>query len=192
MGLISKQINQRTTNRLARPTRAVTRLDVDQALDAIRQVVQQTPAKTGFLQSGQKLWLDGQAPGPDYTITTPFQIKSARPPNQEFAEIRGNQVVYLKPLQNQDRVATGMQGFGEQAGDYDVRVENRKAGVGLRITGDRPLQNESLWSIRAVLAVEPFIHVAAAPGKEFTWAMTYTYYALPNATAPERDGKAAF
>ncbi len=64
MGLISKQINQRTTNRLARPTRAVTRLDVDQALDAIRQVVQQTPAKTGFLQSGQKLWLDGQAPGP--------------------------------------------------------------------------------------------------------------------------------
>ncbi len=64
MGLISKQIHQRTTNRLAQPTRAVTRLDVDQALDAIRRVVQQTPAKTGFLHSGEKLWLGGQAPGP--------------------------------------------------------------------------------------------------------------------------------
>jgi hypothetical protein len=124
------------------------------------------------------LRIDGQAPGPDYTITTPFQIKSTRPPNKDFAEIRGNQVVYLKPLANQDRVATGMQGFGDQATDYDVRVENKKAGVGLRITGDRPLQNESLWSIRAVLAVEPFLHIVAAPGKESTWTMTYTYYAL--------------
>lgn len=64
MGLISKQIHQRTTNRLAQPSRAVTRLDVDQALDALRRVIQQTPAKTGFLNSGEKLWLSGQAPGP--------------------------------------------------------------------------------------------------------------------------------
>jgi hypothetical protein len=64
MGLISKQIHQRTTNRLAQPTRAVTRLDVDQALDAFRRVIEQTPAKAGFLNSGEKLWLAGQAPGP--------------------------------------------------------------------------------------------------------------------------------
>lgn len=63
MGLISKQFHQRTTNRLAQPTRVVTRLDVDQALDAIRRVVQQTPAKAGFLHSGEKLWLAGQTPG---------------------------------------------------------------------------------------------------------------------------------
>jgi hypothetical protein len=64
MGLISKQIHQRTTNRLAQPTRAVTRLDLDQVLDTLRQVIQQTPPKTGFLNSGEKLWLAGQAPGP--------------------------------------------------------------------------------------------------------------------------------
>jgi hypothetical protein len=64
MGLISKQIHQRTTNRLAQPTRAVTRLDVDQALDALRHVIEQTPAKAGFLNAGEKLWLAGQAPGP--------------------------------------------------------------------------------------------------------------------------------
>ena len=126
------------------------------------------------------LHIDGEAPGPDYTITTPFKLQSARPPNKDFAEIRGNQIVYLKPLAGQDRVATAMQGFGDKASDYDVRVENAKAGVGLRITGDRPLQNESLWSIRAVLAVEPFVHITAAPGQEFAWSMTYTYYSLSN------------
>ena len=64
MGLISKQIHQRATNRLAQPTRAVTRLDVDQALDTLRRVIEQTPSKTGLLNSGEKLWLARQAPGP--------------------------------------------------------------------------------------------------------------------------------
>jgi hypothetical protein len=141
------------------------------------------------------LRIDGESTGPSYTITTPFQIQSNRPPNRDFAGIRGNRIVYLKMLANQDRVATPMGGFSDRAGDYDVRVENNKAGVGLRITGDRPLQNESLWSIRAVLAVEPFIHVSAAPDKEFTWSMTYSYYALAGqqpSALPEGPGKAAF
>ena len=49
----------------------------------------------------------------------------------------------------------------------------------MRIQGDRPLSNASLWSIRSVLAIEPFIDIAADPGKEFNWKYTYTYYALP-------------
>jgi hypothetical protein len=83
--------------------------------------------------------------------------------------------VYLKSLVNQDRVSTAIQGFGDRANDYDVRINDKRAGVGLRITSDRPLQSEALWSIRAVLAVEPFIHISVAPGQEFTWEMTYAY-----------------
>jgi cytochrome c5 len=139
------------------------------------------------------LRIDGEAPGPDYTIATPFEIKSNRPPNKDFAEIRGNRIVYLKSLENQDRVATAIQGFGSQASDYDVRVDNSRAGVGVRITGDRPLQSEALWSIRAVLAVEPFIHISVAPGQEFTWDMTYHYspVSAPRSSSPD-VGKAAF
>jgi hypothetical protein len=135
--------------------------------------------------------IDGEGPGPDYSVTAPFAIKSARPPNQEFAEIRGNQFVYLKPLANQDRVASALQGFGSTAADYDLRVENKKAGVGLRITGDQPLQNAALWSIRAVLAVEPFVRVSVEPGHEFAWSMTYAYYTLPP-QATDGPGKALF
>jgi hypothetical protein len=64
VGIISKQIHQRATNRLARPIRSITRLDVDQVLDVLRHVIEETPPKAGFLNSGEKLWLAGQAPGP--------------------------------------------------------------------------------------------------------------------------------
>jgi hypothetical protein len=30
-----------------------------------------------------------------------------------------------------------------------------------------------------VVAVEPFIEIAADPGKEFTWQYTYTFHTLP-------------
>jgi hypothetical protein len=125
------------------------------------------------------LRIDGAGPGPDYTITVPFAIRSHRPPNPALAEIRGNQIVYKKLLINQDLVATPMEGFGTDPKDYDVRIENTRSHAGLRITGDRPLESESLWSIRAVLAVEPFVKIHAAPGEEFSWSMKYTYFAGP-------------
>lgn len=124
------------------------------------------------------LRIDGEAPGPDYVIKTPFPIKSDQPPTKGLAEIRGNQIVYLKSLANEDRVLMPIQGFSGRASDYDIRVENKRAGVGVKITADRPLQSEWLWAIRAVLAVEPYIHIAIAPGQEFSWAMTYDYHPL--------------
>jgi hypothetical protein len=48
----------------------------------------------------------------------------------------------------------------------------------MRITGDRPLSSESLWSIPAVVAMEPFVSVQIEPGNEFTWKTTYDYYTL--------------
>ena len=60
-----------------------------------------------------------------------------------------------------------------------MRIENKRSQAGLRITGDRPLESESLWSIRAVLAVEPFVKIHAAPGEEFSWSMKYTYFTEP-------------
>jgi hypothetical protein len=130
------------------------------------------------------LVLDGLPPGPGYAITVPYEIRSSRPPDPKFAEIRGNRIVYAKNLEDQERVVIPMQGFGAESRDYDFRIENTKAGAGMRITGDRPLSNATLWSIRSVLAVEPFLEVAAEPGKDFTWSYTYTYYTLPNANVP--------
>ena len=125
------------------------------------------------------LVLDKQPPGPDFTITLPFQIRSPQPPNRELAEIRGNQIVYLKVLQDQDMLETLVEGFSDSPKDNDIRIENRKVGAGMRINGDHPLSSFNLWSIRAVMAVEPFIAMNVEPGGEFTWKMSYQYYTLP-------------
>ena len=48
----------------------------------------------------------------------------------------------------------------------------KKVGAGVWITGDRPLRF-GYWSIRTVLAAEPYIELAVEPGQEFTWTWTY-------------------
>jgi hypothetical protein len=125
------------------------------------------------------LVLDGQPPGPGLVITVPFQIQTRQPPNKELAKIRGNQIVYLKTLENQEVVTTSLQGFSDSPKDNEIRIENSRLDAGLKITGDRPLSSASLWSIRTVMAMEPFVFVAVEPEKEFTWKSTYDYYTLP-------------
>lgn len=125
------------------------------------------------------LVLDHQPPGPDFKIEVPFQIKANQPPNPEFAEIRRNQIVYLKTLQKEDMLQIPFGGFSDSPKDNEIRIENRKAGAGMVITGDHPLVHINLWSIRSVLAIEPFISMTIAPGKTFTWKMMYRYYTVP-------------
>ncbi len=127
------------------------------------------------------LVLDGQPTGAAFSITVPFAIRSPRPPNRELAEIRGNRIVYLKTLEGRDVVTTPLQGFGDSPADSEVRIDNSTLGAGMRIVADRPLLSESLWSIRSVIAMEPFVSLSVEPGAEFTWTSTYTYYTLPAA-----------
>lgn len=125
------------------------------------------------------LVLDNQPLDAGFTVTLPFTISSRRPPNKELAEIRKNQIVYLKTLTGEDVVSTPIAGFGSSPDDYKVRIENTNLKAGMTITGDRPLQRMLLWSIRSVLAVEPFVEISVEPGSQFTWKYNYEYYTLP-------------
>jgi hypothetical protein len=125
------------------------------------------------------LTLDDRPPGPDLTITVPFEIKPRRAPNPALGEVRGNEIRYLKTLEGKDRMTLSATGFSDSPKDYDIRVENRKTGAGVRATADRPLSNLNLWSIKTVLAVEPFIAMTIERGTEFTWQITYDYYTIP-------------
>jgi len=122
------------------------------------------------------LVLDKQPPGPDLVVTLPFQIQSRRAPEKDVGEVRGNQIFYLKTLEDKARMTTSVGGFSDKPSDYDIRVENKKTGAGVRITGDRPLSNVALWSIRTNLSVEPFNAMNIPPTGEFTWKLTYDYF----------------
>ncbi len=123
--------------------------------------------------------LDKQPPGPDFTFRVPFQIMPMRPLNKGVVELRGNEVVYLRPLTGKDEQAVLMQGFSDSASDSEIVMENKKVGAGIRIRSDRPLVRELLWSIRTVIAVEPYVAINVQPGAEFTWKDMFEYYTLP-------------
>jgi len=125
------------------------------------------------------LVLDRHAPGPGVVISVPFTIRTPHPVQNELAEIRGNQIVYLDTLKEHQVFATPLEGFGTGASDNMIRIENTAVGAGIRIQTDSPLLRESLWSIRTVVAMEPFIAITVEPGAEFTWTTVYDYYALP-------------
>ena len=122
------------------------------------------------------LVLDHQAPGPGVTLSFPFALQTPHPPNNELAEIRDHQIRYLKTLVGKDVVATPIEGFGSSPNDNQVRVENGSLGAGMSLRSDRPLLRESLWSIRSVVAIEPFISITIEPGAEFTWTTVYEYF----------------
>jgi len=120
--------------------------------------------------------LDHQPPGPGYTVTFPFAIQATEAPDKTLAEVRGNQVVYLKKLEGKDRVTAAIQGFGATSKDYDIKFDNAPLGAGVEVRGDQPLQRVSLWSIRSNVSVEPFLALTIPPGKQTAWKLTYLFH----------------
>lgn len=125
------------------------------------------------------LLIDGEGPEAGTTIKLPFAVGTARNPNPEPAALEGARIVYRKTLAGKDVVSFPITGFGDTASDHEMRVENgtRKAGMSMR--GDRQLKSVNLWSIRSNVSVEPFVAVSVAPGEEFQWTSTYSYYSIP-------------
>jgi hypothetical protein len=122
------------------------------------------------------LRIDRQTSGPEIVVTFPFQ-PLATEKMDGMAEIRGDQIIFLKELKGSDTLYTLLEGFGKRAADYRMQVENRKTGAGVIITGNRPLAKLAFWAIRTVVAPEPFIHIRVEPGQEYRWRYQYEFYA---------------
>ena len=82
-----------------------------------------------------------------------------------LAEVHGNQVNYLKTLEN-----------GDTAKDYDISVENRKTGAGVHVTGDKPIARVYLWSVKTTLCPEVYVNLQIKPGQESKWNARYQFY----------------
>jgi hypothetical protein len=121
------------------------------------------------------LVMDDQPSGPDFVIKVPFEIQPARD-SLGVLEVRGKEVVFARELVEDERAMITVAGFSGDSKDYDIRVENRKTGAGVRITADRPLARFVVWSVRPTRCPEPFINVRVEPGAEFTWRISYEFY----------------
>jgi hypothetical protein len=125
------------------------------------------------------LVLDKKPTSAAFSITFPFEVAADPMPEKELAEVEKNQLLYRKLLVGEDRVYFAIQGFGKTADDYKIHIDNSEVKAGMTISGDRPIAKMALWSIRSVIAVEPFIDISLAAGGEATWKYNYEYYTLP-------------
>jgi hypothetical protein len=119
--------------------------------------------------------LDGQPTGPDFMVRLPFKPTAMAALNG-LAEVRGKDIVYLQELQARQTVFTELKGFGPTSKDYDIRVENRKTGAGVRQTSDRPMSRLMLWSPRSTICPEAYVDMRIEPGRESSWRITYEFY----------------
>lgn len=122
--------------------------------------------------------LDHLPAGPEYSVRFPFAVH----PQADLhgaAEARGKEFTYLRDLPEGQYIFTQMDGFSDTPHDYDIRVENRKAGIGVRQTSDRPLAKLVFWSIRTTVCPEAFVDLKIEPGQEATWRINYEFYTLP-------------
>ncbi len=102
-------------------------------------------------------------------------VNKTEPPLVQYLAERGK---INRPLVGRDEFYVPIGGFDSTANNYDFRVENRGAGIGLHVTADQPPAHVSMWSIRSVLAVEPYISFVIPPGQTVSWSYTYTYSRL--------------
>ena len=126
--------------------------------------------------------IDKQVTGPGLVIKFGFHaemVANTEPNLLDMLKFSDNQVTPAKTFTGQDKAAALFTGFGPDAKDYDVRIEDHRTGAGVRATGDRPLSKVALWGIRTVISPEPFIDMTIEPGHEFTWKIAYDYYTLP-------------
>ena len=124
----------------------------------------------------------GRAGQPQVDPSVPLAVgermgtQCGHPSMQALATPQGNTLVYAKVLEGAECFQTSFTGFGADVADHEIRIEDKRAGAGVRITGDRPLSRFGYWSIRTVVAPEPYIDINIPPGQQFTWTWTYDYF----------------
>ena len=125
--------------------------------------------------------LDNQPSGPDFTVKFPFEVKNTSD-FRGLAEVSGRELHYLQELRpGNQSIHSELTGFGDSAKDFDFRVENRKTGAGVRVTGDHALSKIDFWSPRTTVCPEAYIDLKIEPGKESRWQLTYDFYVVPAA-----------
>ena len=111
----------------------------------------------------------------DIVASFPFAITPDVKPDAALVRIEGNHFAYQRGLTGKESVAFHVSGFGNSKKDYDIRIGNVRTGAGMRVTADQPMSKINVWSIRSVMAVEPYIAIELKPGATKRWTYTYTY-----------------
>lgn len=125
--------------------------------------------------------IDKQPTGPDFTIEFPFSLIGQFRRGADIAEFSDNRIQILKQLEPGQTIHGGtITGFEGTPNNYDIKIENKKTGAGVRITCDRQLSKLVFWASYATLSAEPYTYIKLNPSEIFSWTVTYQFYIVGN------------
>jgi hypothetical protein len=123
--------------------------------------------------------IDKHPIGPGIVVKFPFRIIGGGRGIGQLAEIQDNQIAFLRVFGNGESLfISPLEGFSSDPKDYDIRIENRVTGAGVRITCDQPIFKINFWACPTTACPEPYIKIKVDPGQEFTWKISYEFYTL--------------
>lgn len=123
--------------------------------------------------------IDGQPTGPGYFAVFPFKISGVFRDHPELVDISGNSFTLKRNLTDGEYIfSSGLQGTEKEDKVYEVKVENRATGAGVKITCNRPLLKMVFWANPRTFCPEPYIILKAKPGELFSWTIRYEFYTL--------------
>lgn len=123
--------------------------------------------------------IDKHPIGPGLVVKLPFNLKGNGVGFGELAEIQGNQISFLRTIGKGEEVECfSLEGYGSGAADYEITIENRITGAGVKITCDQPFLKLAFWACSTTLCPEPYIKIKVEPGKEIKWSIKYEFYTL--------------
>lgn len=125
--------------------------------------------------------IDSQVTGPDITIEFPFDLNVVENGTRgvgEIAQIKNNRINFLRKLAKDEYVYSILEGYGCRSSSYDIKIENRRLGVGLRIRSSRPISKLVFWASSSVSCPEPYTKIEIPPGGVFKWNISYKFFTV--------------
>lgn len=119
--------------------------------------------------------IDGTPIGTDYVLRFPFEVKTKRDV-KEFLVAKGKELYFVKNLES-EAPFTELEGFGNDAKDYEITIQNNKTRAGVIIKGDNPIAHLNFWTVKTTVCPEPFVAMNLAPNEQKDWKITYTFFA---------------
>jgi hypothetical protein len=121
--------------------------------------------------------MDGKMSGPGITLKFPFALKVVTD-FKGMLEAKGRELAFLKDLTGNQSAQSLIQGYGPTAKDHEIVIENKIAGTGVKITGDRPIVRFNFWTRKETVCPEPYIQITIPSGKTEKWETRYQFYTL--------------
>lgn len=116
---------------------------------------------------------DGRDVGPGVGVDFPYPLAVATTTPQ-LAAVTGSTLRYLALLAAGDHVTLAPTGFTSDPRTSGFTITG-PSGAQIRATSDVPIVRAQLWSVRSVVAVEPFVAIDLAPGADKRWTWRYTF-----------------